>query len=100
MKTYTVVLSPEPDSDWYSVSCPAMPGAVSQGHGREDALRNTQESMTGSYEVGLENGVTPLEESPALVAEHIEFILSWKAEEGWPLVVETAPLSIGQAVAA
>lgn len=42
---YTVVLSPEPEGAWYSVTCPAMPGAVSQGRTREEALENIVESM-------------------------------------------------------
>ena len=100
MKTYTVVLSPEPDTDWYSVSCPAMPGAVSQGHGREEALRNMQESITGWYEVAIENGNGPLEETPELIAAWIRDILQDRVEEGWDLCLETVPLELAPVASA
>ncbi len=69
-----------------------MPGAVSQGHGREDALRNMQESMEGWLETALEDGWTPAEESPSLVAAWIGQILDDRAAEGWDLRVETATI--------
>ncbi|MGE3074857.1 MAG: type II toxin-antitoxin system HicB family antitoxin [Dehalococcoidia bacterium] len=101
MRTFTVILSPEPDSNWFSVTCPALPGAVSQGEGREAALRNIQEAMLGWLEVAAETGNADiLEESPELIAAEIAFVLGWKAEEGWPLIVETAPVQIAAAVAA
>lgn len=97
MKTYTVVLSPEPDTDWYSVSVPALPGALSQGLGRPEALRNIQEAMEGWLEGGE---AVPEIETPELIAEAIQFVLTWKAEEGWPLVVETVQVSVPFAFAA
>lgn len=100
MKTYTVVLSPEPDSDWYSVSVPAMPGLSTQGDDREDALRMAIDAMKLWLEVSLEDGAKPLEETPELIAEAIQFVLTWKAEEGWPLIVETIQLSVPVPVAA
>jgi predicted RNase H-like HicB family nuclease len=89
VKTYTVVLSPELEGG-YSVSCPAMPGAVSQGDTRDDALANIAEAMAAWYEVAAEYGDGPLEETVQVVAEQVAFVLGWKAEEGWPLLVETA----------
>ncbi len=93
MRAYTVVLSPNPESDWYSVTCPALPGAISQGRGREEALRNIKEAMEGWLLVGAETGVGPLPETPELVAKELAFVLGWRAEEGWPLVVETATVA-------
>lgn len=100
MKAYTVVLSPEPDSDWYSITCPALPGAVSQGKGREEALRNIQEAMEGWLDVARENGALVLEETPDLISAEIAFVLGWKSEEGWPLIVETAQVALREPVAA
>lgn len=100
MKTYTVVLSPEPDSDWYSVSCPALPGCATQGENRDDAIRMVIEAMTVWIEVAEEHGESPLPETPELIGAAIEFVLNWKAEEGWPLIVETSLVSIPVAVAA
>lgn len=101
MNTFTVVLSPDPESGGFTVTCPAMRGAVSQGNDREDALRNIQECM----ELWLEpdpdgHAETPLKETPELVAAEIQVVLGWRAEEGWPLLVETATVTLADAVAA
>ena len=100
MRTFTVVLSPDPERGGYSVSCPAMPGALSQGETREETLRNIQEAMELWLEVATEHGEAPLDESPELVASEVAFVLGWRSEEGWPLVVETATVNLAAAVAA
>ena len=41
---YTVILEQEPDGG-YVVSVPALPGCVSQGDTREDALNNIREAI-------------------------------------------------------
>lgn len=99
MKTYTVVLSPELEGG-FSVSCPAMPGAVSQGSTRDETLANITEAMAAWCEVAAEHGDGPLEETPQLVAEQVAFVLGWKAGEGWPLLVETAAVQLPIAAAA
>lgn len=100
MKAYTVVLAPDLDTPGYSVTCPALPGAVSQGDDRQDALRNIKEAMELWLEVSAEGGAQALEETPELIADEIAFVLGWKAEEGWPLLVETATVVLAEAVAA
>ncbi len=100
MKTYTVVLSPNEGSSYWSATCPAMPGSVSQGTGRKGALKNILEAMEGWLEVAQENGEGPIEETPELIAEEVAFVLGWKAEEGWPLLVETARVTMEERVAA
>jgi predicted RNase H-like HicB family nuclease len=93
MTAFTVVLSPEPEGG-YSVSCPAMPGAVSEGDTRDEALRNIVEAMTGWWEVAIEEGFGPREGSVALIGEEIAFVLGWKAEEGYELLIETATVQV------
>ncbi len=100
MQGYTVVLSPDPDRGGYSVSCPAMPGALSEGDSREDALRNIAEAMAGWVEVAAEDGRGALPETPGLISNEIAFVLGYRAEEGWDLLVETAVVVPAQAVAA
>ena len=97
---YTVVLAPNEGSDVWSVTCPALPGCLSQGVGRDGALRNILEAMEGWLLVSAEHGEGPVEETPELIAEQISFVLEWKAEEGWPLLVETARVTIRETVAA
>lgn len=99
MGTYTVILSPE--TGGYSVFCPAMPGAVSQGETRAEALANIAEAMEGWLAVEREFGGDALPETPELVAAKIAQVLGWRAEEGWDLTIETVPvLVIVNAVAA
>ena len=100
MTSYTVVLAPEPHSTRYTVSCPAMPGMNTFGEDRDDAIRMAQEAMSLWLEVAVEHGEAPLEETPELIAGEIAFVLGWKAEEGWPLLVETVLISIPVPVAA
>ncbi len=100
MDTYTVVLAWDPEWAGYVVTCPAMPGAVSQGQSRDEALANICEAMEGWFEVAVERGFGPRTETPQLVADDVAFAFSWQAEEGWPLKVETAAVTIATAVAA
>lgn len=100
MDSYTVVLAWDTEWDGYTVSCPAMPGAVSCGKSRDEALANIRESMEGWFAVAEERGFGPVPESPELVAKSVAFDLGWQAEEGWALRVETASVAIARAVAA
>ena len=97
---FTVVLAPDPNLPGYYVSCPAMPGAVSQGSTREETLANMVEAMTLWLEVATEDGYDPLPETADLVAAEIAFVLGFRAEEGWSLTVETIDVLIPVAVAA
>ena len=45
---YTVILQPETDpgfADYYNVVVPALPGCLSYGADRDEALRNIQEAI-------------------------------------------------------
>ena len=98
MRTYTVVLSPDHEQGGYSVSVPALPGAlpgaVSDGRTRDEALSNIKESMEGWLEVAIESGRDAQAETPELILADIAFTFSWRQEEGWPLLVETAQVCV------
>ena len=66
---YTVLLVPDPE--WFSVSVPAMPGCVSQGRTRDEALRNVLDAMEGWLASEAEQGRGPLPETPSLVSEGV-----------------------------
>ncbi len=90
MRGYTVVLSADPNAGGYSVSVPAMPGALTQGQSREQALAAAAEVMALWVDVAQEDGYGPLEETPALIAAQIASVLEDRDEEGWDRSIETA----------
>lgn len=100
MQTFTVVLSPDPNAGGFSVSVPAVPGAVSEGDTRNEALANIREALEGVLEVMDEDGQTPLRETPELIAAEIATVLGFRAEEGWDMLVETAVISLQRALVA
>jgi predicted RNase H-like HicB family nuclease len=64
------VVTIERDEDgMYVAECPAIPGCISQGSSREEALRNIQEAINLCLEV--------------------------RRREGLPLTVETAEVEVG-----
>ena len=65
--TFTVALDRDETGTWVA-ECPAIPGCVSQGETREDALRNVREAIRLCLEV--------------------------RAERGMPLTVETAQVEV------
>jgi antitoxin HicB len=74
---YTVILVPDGDGR-VSVSVPAMPGCMSQGRSRDEALANVARAMAGWLEVEHEQGRGPLVETPVVltagVAEALDII--------------------------
>lgn len=64
------VVTIERDEDgMYVAECPAIPGCISQGQSREEALHNIQEA--------------------------IHLCLDVRRQEGLPLTVETAEIEVG-----
>ncbi len=53
---FTVTLSRDEDGIWIA-ECPAIPGCVSQGKDRDEALRNLDEAIRGCLEVRAERGL-------------------------------------------
>jgi predicted RNase H-like HicB family nuclease len=63
-RKYTAVLEPE-DEGGYSVYFPTLPGCVTQGETREEALRNAQEVLNLHIEGLLAEGLEVPEEHEA-----------------------------------
>jgi len=53
-----VVIYPGEDGYWVA-ECPSLPGCISQGKNREDAVINIREAITG-YIVALEEDSLPI----------------------------------------
>ncbi len=97
-RAFTVILEKEEDGG-FSVYCPALPGCVSQGDDRAEALRNINEAVSLVLKV-LENGATvhdlhvtksqdqelalPYPETPTLIAEEVRPILACREKDGLP----------------
>ena len=52
---FTVILEPQRDGG-YTVSVPALPGCISEGGNREEALKNIREAIELYLEVLKEDG--------------------------------------------
>lgn len=52
---FTVTLEPGEDGKWIA-ECPSIPGCISQGTTREDALENIREAIEACLEVRAELG--------------------------------------------
>ena len=97
-RRFTVVLEPEEDGG-YSVHCPTLPGCVSQGDTREEALENIQEAILLVLEV-MEEDKSPVPvERPEVITEEIRQILRMRQDDGLPLTVETVQVELSTEVA-
>ena len=65
--TFITTIDRDEDGMWV-VQCPSIPGCVSQGVTREEALENIREAIAGCLEV--------------------------RAERGMPLTIETQPVEV------
>ncbi len=54
--TFTVTIDRDEDGA-YVVECPAIPGCVSQGPTKEEALKNIKDAIKGCLEVRADLGV-------------------------------------------
>ena len=66
---FTVTLEPGEDGNWVA-ECPSIPGCISQGSNREEALQNIREAIEGCLEVRAEIGY-PLTVETRQVEVHI-----------------------------
>src|SRR5205814_8812687 len=101
MARYTVILVPD-DEGWISATVPAMPGCVSQGHTRGEALARVREAIEGWMAVEAGQGRAPLTESPEVVLKGLDEALriidemrqagEASAESGYELELATVDL--------
>ncbi|MEN6351543.1 MAG: type II toxin-antitoxin system HicB family antitoxin [Syntrophomonas sp.] len=60
MKLPIVIIRGE--NGWIVAECPAIPGCVSQGKTKEEAIENIKEAIEGCILVRKEMGLPPIEE--------------------------------------
>ena len=68
---YTVVLEPDEEGRGYTVRVPALPGCITEGRSREEALANAREAVEGCIE-SLRASGDPLPREPS--PPEIEFV--------------------------
>ena len=56
-----VIVHPGEDQFWVA-ECPSLPGCISQGHTREEALENIKEAIEGYIATLKEDGLPILED--------------------------------------
>jgi predicted RNase H-like HicB family nuclease len=70
MPEYTAILHRDPDFHGYWVEVPALPGCVSQGKAKDEALKNVREAIELHIEAMREDGEeVPTEESARVTVE-------------------------------
>jgi predicted RNase H-like HicB family nuclease len=57
-----VVIYPGEDGQWVA-ECPSLPGCISEGHTREEAVANAREAIAG-YIAALEDDDLPVPSEP------------------------------------
>lgn len=80
------------------MSCPALPGCISQGETLEETLENIKEAILLVMEVLQEEDEPIPNETPEIVTEEIREILKARAQEGLPLIIETHEVHLPAAV--
>src|SRR5712691_4141851 len=63
------------DDGGYSVLVPSMPGCLSMGKSRDEAMANIREAIDGWLQAEAEQGRGPLSETPALILDTVSHAL-------------------------
>jgi len=66
MARYTIVLEPNYPEEGYTVRVPSLPGCITYGRNREEALERAKEAIKGFIE-GLQKAGDPIPEEVAPV---------------------------------
>jgi len=64
MREYTIILDPDPEGAGFTVTVPALPGCITEGRTREEAVDNAKEAILLFLESLLAEGSAPPEDTP------------------------------------
>jgi len=69
MRTYSIVVDPDPDEGGFTVTVPALPGCITQGETIEECLANANEAISLYLEdlVAAGEPIPEEKESPVLL---------------------------------
>lgn len=94
---YTALLSPQPDpAGGYSVSIPSLPGVVSEGDTRHEALANVIEAAGLWIRDALASGEPIPADDPATIAEAVQLAIDDRRAENWPIALELVPVDVSE----
>ena len=70
---YQVILT-EGEDGWIVAECPSLPGCISQGRTRDEAIANIREAMEGWLEVEADkhSGTVPLQRESEFVEIEVD----------------------------
>ncbi len=92
---YTALLSPQPDSaGGYTVSIPSLPGVVSEGDTRHEALVNVVEAARLWISDARASGEAIPGDDPAAIAEAVQLTIEDRRAENWPIALELVPVDV------
>ena len=95
-----MILSPDPDVGGFTAICPAMPGAITEGGTRQEALDAMRGVMDAWLDIAREYGEAPLVESPRVIAAEVASVLEDRDELGWDNSIEMTMLAPAELVPA
>ena len=94
---YTALLSPQPDpANGYTVSIPSLPGVVSEGDTRREALSNIVEAAGLWIRDALASGEPIPVDDPTAIAEAVQLAIEDRRAENWPIALELAPVDVSE----
>jgi predicted RNase H-like HicB family nuclease len=72
-REYTIILDPDEEEGGYTVTVPALPGCVTQGETREEAIAMAQDAIRGYLEALAKDGqpIPEEHERPQLVTVRV-----------------------------
>ena len=100
MALYTIILAPDPDVGGFTAICPAMPGAITEGDTRVEALDAMRGVMDAWLDIAREYGDPVPVESPEVIAAEVASVLEDRDELGWDHTIEMTMLASAGLLAA
>jgi len=76
VKTYTIVLEPDPDVGGFTVLVPALPGCVTEGATLEEALANARDAISLTLEDLIARGEPIPDDAPGVRVAQVSVSLA------------------------
>ncbi len=92
---YTAILSPQPDPEHgYTAVIPSLPGVVSEGNTRGEAIAAVVEAATLWIGDALAQGEAVPRDDAQRIAAGVRQAIADREAEGWPIRLELTPVEV------